>query len=572
MRFADEMFPQRALHVEKRSKSRVFLNSNFYAVGRDVAFHVCCDVYLDGDMFDSEAGGLRRGQIVLGPKNNRLFVPDGNNHMAAPLYWHTTDRGARVEWRQELSSPTLRDTVPEPARFALIRPAPRLSQSDWRTGGGGAFTAEGSLTRKGYMIQVLEQSQAWGMMIPLAPDKFRELLLDVIPDWPADEEPSLALYSAFARLALRNESNEKPTAEEVCSEMFGDPARDVGVCDCIRFLPLDVFVYALTKLHVSDCARLKLLTDVSASVALSLSNWRLGQMLLLRQKHEAPQTCPVDAEYQHPWSRCWRWVSSLKRKPDRESQELRSEVKKLRREAEDMKARVVNLTNSVRTVLSQAAHPRPKPELVQVGGFMATTKAEALIMTRRNSTRVGGPFADAISTHLGSGLVISGVERRALAQNDHRGKFGVFAAQDLEPGFVVGVYRGTIWEHQEFDEHFLNHVGEDRPLNYAFDLFKRFTVGHDLDENVLGYVNDCRADATNKSKTVADAEAENTEFFPVVWKRLPLLVLVVRKSISQGQEVLVDYGEDYWSRQQSAGGVLMRELYSVLGEDVVVVE
>lgn len=158
-------------------------------------------------------------------------------------------------------------------------------------------------------------------------------------------------------------------------------------------------------------------------------------------------------------------------------------------------------------------------------------------------------------------------ERRSLLPGDPRGMYGLFAKTKLDAYHVVGAYKGSLWSADEFEDQFLNHPGEDRVLDYAFDAYLDFSpkaedhfvlVAHNFDDaNELAFANDYRPDPAT----------QNAEFVSVCWKNLPFVVLITTKEIQQDKEVIVDYGAKYWKRNKSCAAELIRRLWALLPEE-----
>jgi hypothetical protein len=148
------------------------------------------------------------------------------------------------------------------------------------------------------------------------------------------------------------------------------------------------------------------------------------------------------------------------------------------------------------------------------------------------------------------------VVRQELKEGDPRGQFGVFAQQDLARGWVIGAYKGVMWEAYEFDDHLALKSAEerDRAFDYAFDLFEGLTLAaHEEYANLLSLVNDFRDDVlSEKAVHTGSPNAEFYEFWGYEEGSVPMLVLITTKPVPAGGELLVDYTEKYWERHRGA--------------------
>lgn len=110
--------------------------------------------------------------------------------------------------------------------------------------------------------------------------------------------------------------------------------------------------------------------------------------------------------------------------------------------------------------------------------------------------------------------------------NAHIGN-GVFAKQNIKNGGFLCEYVGLITEEKQ-----------THPENrYVFNL----TVGDDE----TGYVLDARYSG-NVARTINHADDPNAEAITIFVDGLPRVVYVARRKIKKGEQISVDYGEEYW--------------------------
>lgn len=225
------------------------------------------------------------------------------------------------------------------------------------------------------------------------------------------------------------------------------------------------------------------------------------------------------------------------------------------------------VSESRKTALAPATQPKKKRrksvqfvvEFLQLGVYTATAEAKRFVLGRGYGTcpegdypqGVRGPNRQRIVEFLRDNpdpFACRGIVRSALQQGDPRGEFGLFAPRALPRGYVVGAYKGVMWESDEFDAQLeLKTVSvRNRALDYAFDLFEGLTIAahdeHEADANMLRFVNDYRPNGA--------PNAEFFEFWSADEGSVPMLVLITTKPIAAGGELLVDYTEAYWERHR----------------------
>ena len=105
---------------------------------------------------------------------------------------------------------------------------------------------------------------------------------------------------------------------------------------------------------------------------------------------------------------------------------------------------------------------------------------------------------------------------------------GVFAKEAIKKGAFLCEYVGLITDEKQLDP-------ENR---YVFNL----TVGDDE----TGFVLDARFSG-NVARTINHADDPNGEAITIFVDGIPRVVYVARRDIKIGEEICVDYGEEYWS-------------------------
>jgi hypothetical protein len=248
-------------------------------------------------------------------------------------------------------------------------------------------------------------------------------------------------------------------------------------------------------------------------------------------------------------------------------------------------AQDADVVKNIRAELRTWIRARIKPEFLKVDDYEQVTpravellrkqvKKSGKIRFENNKAAYNPKILDFFEKRNRVGLSPSpfdlspGTERRRLLPGDPRGMYGLFAKTKLDAYHVVGAYKGSLWSADEFEDQFLNHPGEDRVLDYAFDAFVDFSpkaedhfviAAHNFDDaNELAFANDYRP----------DPETQNAEFVSVCWKNLPFIVLVTTREIQQDKELIVDYGAKYWKRNKSCASELIRRLWALLPEEV----
>jgi hypothetical protein len=115
--------------------------------------------------------------------------------------------------------------------------------------------------------------------------------------------------------------------------------------------------------------------------------------------------------------------------------------------------------------------------------------------------------------------------------------YGVIARERIENGEPIGFYTGVLQMDTETDE------GAVSPYCFtvpASDMDKNWQKDLKIDArergNELRFINDPRG---------LPGEA-NCRSLVVRWKGLPHILFVASKPINPGQELLLNYGEDYW--------------------------
>uniref|UniRef100_A0A6C0B8E6 SET domain-containing protein n=1 Tax=viral metagenome TaxID=1070528 RepID=A0A6C0B8E6_9ZZZZ len=121
---------------------------------------------------------------------------------------------------------------------------------------------------------------------------------------------------------------------------------------------------------------------------------------------------------------------------------------------------------------------------------------------------------------------IKGIEVRVL-EPPHilAGEKGVFATQSFLIHDVIGEYSGIIKEYNTVESNNL----------YIFNLIDDVVIDGEISSNELKYVNSY-INISNEPNLVSRITYINNE---------PKVLYVCSKDINEGEELLIDYGEDY---------------------------
>jgi hypothetical protein len=130
---------------------------------------------------------------------------------------------------------------------------------------------------------------------------------------------------------------------------------------------------------------------------------------------------------------------------------------------------------------------------------------------------------------------------------------GMFALKSFEKDELVVPYIGEYVSDDELDKRY----GDDN-APYAINVGGGQTLDSACTRGLGSYANDYRTDPKHPRKNKAAMNAElsderSTEFGGVWVKAI--------KKIAPGQEVLVDYGKEYWSGKHPPHQTLKRKLY-----------
>ncbi|KDQ53743.1 hypothetical protein JAAARDRAFT_39057 [Jaapia argillacea MUCL 33604] len=134
---------------------------------------------------------------------------------------------------------------------------------------------------------------------------------------------------------------------------------------------------------------------------------------------------------------------------------------------------------------------------------------------------------------------------------------GLFACKTIHHGDFIGEYVGDVlW--QGYTDH-VNELQEHRGLNYLFDLDEAFIIDAARTGNTTQYINhksgkgassEARILYVNGEHRIGIFASEVTVFLISLHRNLKARVA---KRISRGQEILLDYGEKYWSKTGHSG-------------------
>ena len=111
--------------------------------------------------------------------------------------------------------------------------------------------------------------------------------------------------------------------------------------------------------------------------------------------------------------------------------------------------------------------------------------------------------------------------------------FGVFAAQTIRAGEVIGEYTGILrkFRDEDVDNHYLAQVP-------AYGRYTGFVIDGRDQGNVTRFIN---------HSVRADNVSNEFVFHAKRWHR----ILRADRAIQPGEQILWDYGEDYWRARES---------------------
>jgi len=125
---------------------------------------------------------------------------------------------------------------------------------------------------------------------------------------------------------------------------------------------------------------------------------------------------------------------------------------------------------------------------------------------------------------------LEGVELRIINDEKHilKGEYGVFATRDWDPCEIVGCYTGTVTK---------NIPGKYVAKLYCSKNENYWGVDAGKKGNETRFINDYRN----------IAEDSNVVYSKTTVNKKRAIIVIVKKNIKKGEELLSDYGEDYWN-------------------------
>lgn len=105
---------------------------------------------------------------------------------------------------------------------------------------------------------------------------------------------------------------------------------------------------------------------------------------------------------------------------------------------------------------------------------------------------------------------------------------GVFASKNIPKNTKLGVYKGKLLDNKQ--------LLRKRNTSYVWQINKKLFVDGStiVKNNILRFVNGCKTKKQHKKCNV---------FAYIYDKKIHYKTL---RNISQGEELLIDYGEEYW--------------------------
>jgi len=124
---------------------------------------------------------------------------------------------------------------------------------------------------------------------------------------------------------------------------------------------------------------------------------------------------------------------------------------------------------------------------------------------------------------------LEGVQTIKIKDDNHilKGQYGVFATRDWGKYEIIGCYCGEIKS---------NNGGKYVANLYTSRSGNEWTIDSEKEGNETRFINDYR----NISKE------KNVSFEKTIINNQRMILIVVIKNISEGEEILSDYGDDYW--------------------------
>lgn len=117
---------------------------------------------------------------------------------------------------------------------------------------------------------------------------------------------------------------------------------------------------------------------------------------------------------------------------------------------------------------------------------------------------------------------------------DGRG-FGAFATKPIEAGACLGDYEGTLLDEKDFWERYDDGVGE-----YCITVDERFAI------DGVETATRCRANGRFTPAIINHASSPTANVRRVVYPNRRRVVLFAARDIDIGQELLLNYGVQYW--------------------------
>ncbi|WXG58199.1 MAG: hypothetical protein ROD09_06235 [Candidatus Sedimenticola sp. (ex Thyasira tokunagai)] len=123
-----------------------------------------------------------------------------------------------------------------------------------------------------------------------------------------------------------------------------------------------------------------------------------------------------------------------------------------------------------------------------------------------------------------------------------RNQYGAFANKDIKKHTVLGVYHGQyIDTHEDYDA-VVAQTGIDNLNSYAWSLPRNKTIA--------GYSRSNELTTINANTTYSDSERDplppNCSGVIVMQNNIYRMIYITNEEIKNGEELLIDYGENYW--------------------------
>lgn len=133
--------------------------------------------------------------------------------------------------------------------------------------------------------------------------------------------------------------------------------------------------------------------------------------------------------------------------------------------------------------------------------------------------------------------------REEILPEDHKlkGQRGVFANDNIDKYKTIAFYEGKILKKNAQCNGYTMNMQYERSI-YAIDPLI------DNSGNISIYINDYRDNIVNLYDPINDISKINCSFLWIIIDKKPYTIIIATRKIKKDDELLVDYGDDYWSK------------------------